>query len=89
MGCAVDCKKCFFWHLSSTPFPLNSLLHPVSFKDTEDNNIKALVDVRGVGWVAEDMDLVCPGVVKEFEGIVGVVAINNKEASLMYVSQNG
>ena len=35
------------------------------------------------------MDLVCPGVVKEFKGIVGVVAINNKEASLMYVSQNG
>ena len=28
------------------------------------------------------MDLVCLGVVKEFEGIVGVVAINNKEACM-------
>ena len=52
------------------------------FEDAEDNDVKTLVDVGGVGWVAEDVDLVCTGVVEELEGIVGIVAIDNKEACM-------
>ena len=52
------------------------------FKDTKYNNIKALIDVGGVSWIAEDMDVVGAGIIKELKGVVGVVAINNREVCM-------
>ena len=43
------------------------------------------LDVGGVSWIAEDMDVVGAGIIKELKGVVRVMAINNKEAC-MYIS---
>jgi hypothetical protein len=50
------------------------------FEDAEDDNIKTLIDMCGVGWITENMDFVCVSEVKELEGIMGVMAIDNEEA---------
>jgi len=82
VGHTIDCKKCFLRDLPSVFLPLSPLLRPALFEDAEDDNIKTLIYMGGVGWIAENMDAVLSGIVKELKGVVGVMAIDNKEACM-------
>lgn len=82
MRLAVDLQERLLRYLTTILLPLRLFLHPVSLQDTEYNNIKALIYVGGVRRIAKDMDLLSASIVKELEGVVRVMAIDNQQASM-------
>ena len=74
----IDLQKCFLCDLTTIFLPLCFLLRPMSFQNTEYDNIKSLIYVCGVCRVAEDVDLMGAGIVEELKGVMGIMAINNQ-----------
>jgi hypothetical protein len=70
------CDSLFFG-----PRPLLLLLRPVELEWPEDNDIKTLIDVRGVCRIADDVNVMRARKVKEWLCIVRVVTIDGEHAS--------
>lgn len=58
---------------------LVSLLRPVSLQGAEYNNIKALINVSCMRWVAKHVNLMFSCVSQEWQGVVGIMPINKKQ----------
>ena len=48
----------------------------------ETDDIKALEGMCAMRWITEDHDIIGSGVVKEIKGVMGAVAIHEKNSSL-------
>ena len=82
MRLTINLQESLLCDFPAILLPCRLLLSPVSLQDAEYHHIETLVYVRGMRWVAEDMDPSCAGVVEELERVVGIMTINNQQAGV-------
>ena len=56
--------------MATLAFVLVTGFPEVSFQDTENDNIKTLIDMGGVQGIAEQVNVIGTGKLEEFEGVM-------------------